>query len=136
MRVTFGILLSAILVCGCSQKRTTYIDHSVEIVAGKEIVVGEYAVNVQQRDGNSLKGIRVVQRTPEGKETIITADAGTVTEGPKQRTEMTPTAGSPNANRIVVVQNTVKLTLFNANVQIKTESSTNRMTIQQAEVNL
>lgn len=134
MRITFSIFLLALLFCGCSQRHTAYLDQSVHIVAGKEIVVRDCAVSVKKRDGNSLEGIRIVCRQPGGKVAIITADTGTVIEGPMQSIEATPTdTKTQNRIRVMVIRNSVKMTLFDANVQVKTPTNMTRMTIKKAE---
>jgi hypothetical protein len=114
MRATFSIFLSALLFCGCSQKHTAYVDESVDIVAGKDIVVRDYVISVKKRQGSSIEGVRIVHREPDGKETTITADTGTLTQGPKQSVEAQPTdAKTKDRLRVVVIYSPVKMTLHN-----------------------
>jgi exo-beta-1,3-glucanase (GH17 family) len=105
-------------------------------VAGKDIVLPGYVLSVKKRDGSSLEGIHLVQSGPDGKETIITAETGTVTQGPKQTVEAQPTdAKTRDRLRVIVARNSVKLTLFNANVQTKNQSGTTKATVQKLELN-
>ena len=135
MRATLITFLSALLLSGCSPKHTAYIDQTIDIVAGKDIVVRDYVLSVRKRAGNSLEGVRILRREPDGKETIITANTGTITQGAKQNVEATPAdAKTQDRLKVVLIRNTVKMTLFNANVQTKTKSGTTRMTVQKMEL--
>jgi len=108
-----AVILSVLLLCGCSQKHTTHVDQSIDIVAGKDIAVRDRVVSVQKRDGNSIQGIRIVRKLPGGKETIITANTGTI-------------AQSPN--------NSVTLTLSKALVQTKTRGGATESTAERLEI--
>ena len=134
MRTTLGIFISVLLLSGCSPKHTSYVDQTIEVVPGKDIVVRDYVLSVRKRDGSSLEGIRIVRREPDGKETIITADTGMMTQGPKQSVEM-PVAKEKARYKlsVVIAQNTVRMTLFNAHVQMKTQAITNRMIVEKME---
>ena len=136
MRSIFIILLTTLLFSGCSRKHTAYIDETLDIEAGKEIALpGGDVLSVKKRDGNSLEGIRVVQRGADGREAVITADTGTVVQGPKQRVEVQPAdAKTQDGLRVFVIKNSVKLTLFDANREIKTQAGTNKMTFRQMEL--
>ena len=134
MRSAFGFLLSALLLGGCSPKHTVYLDQSVDIVAGEDIVWNDHVVSVKKRDGSSIEGIRIVGRKPDGTETIITADTGTVTQGPKQRVEAPPTgAKTDDGLRVVVIRNSATMILSNALVQIKTPNGTNTVRVRKVE---
>ncbi len=137
MKPTLGILLSTMLLCGCSQRHTYRIDQTIDVVAGKDIVVLDWTLKVKKRDGNSLEGVRLVNREPDGKETIITADTGTLAQGPKQTIEV-PAANAKDQrrSRVVLIRNSVKLILFNANVQTATKTGTTRMTVEKLELDL
>ena len=114
MRAIFSIFILALLFCGCSRKHTAYVDQSVDIVAGKDIVVRDYVISVKKRQGSSIEGVRIVRREPDGKETTITADTGTLTQGPKQSVEAQPTDAKTQVwLRLVVIHNPVKMTLHN-----------------------
>jgi uncharacterized lipoprotein YajG len=137
MRPTLRIMLSVLLLGACSHKHTTVVDQSVDIVAGKDIVVRGYVVSVKKRDRSAIAGIRIVRREPDGKETTITADTGTLTQGPKQTVEAKPTdAKTQDRLRVFVVQNSVTITLSNASVQMKTQSGTTKMMVQKMEIGL
>jgi uncharacterized GH25 family protein len=135
MRAIFSIFLSALLFSGCSQKHTAYVDQSVDIVAGKEIVVRDYVITVKKREGSSIEGVHIVRRESDGKETTITADTGTLAQAPKQSVEAQPTdAKTQERLRVFVVQNSVTMTLSNALVQTKTQSGTTKMMVERLEL--
>jgi len=123
-----------LFVSGCSQKHTARIDESVDIVAGKDIVVRGYVLHIQKREGSALEGIRLVQRKPDGKETTITANTGIVTESPKQSIEV-PSADTKTREklRVALIQNGGMITLFDATMETKTQSGTNKMRAQKLE---
>ena len=128
-------LLVALLLSGCSPKHTGHVDQTVDIVAGKDLVLPGCVLSIKKRDGSSIEGIRVVKRGPDGTESVITADTGTVIQSPKQSVEARPTdARTKNRLRVIVVRNPVKVTLFNASVQTQTPSGTTRMTVEQLEL--
>ncbi len=96
MKNTLTIILSGLLLCGCSKKP------AIDLVqAGKDTSWnhGSYDLQVAKRDGDSLGGIRLVLKTSSGQDTIITADTGTVTAGSVEN------PADPNC---------VRVTLFNA----------------------
>lgn len=135
MRAISSIILLALLFSGCSQKRTAHVDQSVDIVAGKEIVVRDHVISVKKREGSSIEGVRIVRREPDGKETTITADTGTLTQAPKQSVEAQPTdAKTQERLRVFVVQNSVTIILSNAFVQTKTQSGTTKMKVERLEL--
>jgi hypothetical protein len=137
MKTVLSIFCSALLLCGCSQKHTSYIDDTIDVVTGKDIVVGNYVLNVKKREGDSLEGVRIVQRAPDGKETTITADTGTITEGPKRSIE-SPATNLQNQSRpkVAVIQKAVKVTLINASVQTNAQTGPTQMTVERLEINL
>ena len=125
MKRTFITCLTVLLLCSCSRPRTAYVDETVDIVAGKDIVLpGGQVLSVKKRVGNSLEGIRIAQNEPDGGERIITADTGTVTQGPRQTVDDGERANAKTTKelRVVVVRNAGTLTLSNATMQIKTPS--------------
>ena len=135
MKSVVSTILSVLLLCGCSQKHTAVVDESVDIVAGKDIVVRDYVVSVKKRDGSSIEGVRIVHREPDGKETTITADTGTLTQGRKENVEARPTDEKTQERlRVVVIHNSVTLTLSNALVQTKTQSGTTKMMVEKLEL--
>jgi len=136
MKTLAGCFLT-VLLFGCSQQHVSYVDQTVNVVAGKTIAVRDYVLSVKERNGSALNGIQVIHREADGNETFITANTGTVTEGPRRRIEAPPANGpGRDDSKIIVIKNTVKLTLFNAQIQIKSQSRTNRITVQQLELNL
>jgi hypothetical protein len=122
MRATFGILLLALFLCGCSPRRVVYLDQTIKVVAGKDLAIGHYVLNVRKRDGNSVSGIRVVCKDSDGTETVIMADTGTLTPGPTQRSEAE--VNKQRKLRVVVLRNSMKLTLFHATTQIRKRGGT------------
>ena len=114
MRATFSIFLSALLFCGCSQKHTVNLNAPVDIIAGKDIVVRSYTLNIKKRVGSSLEGIRILRHDLDGGETIVTADTGMLAQ---QRVEV-PQADSKVQERLrlTVIHNSVMITLRNATI--------------------
>ena len=99
MNTTITVLLSGLLLCGCSQKQAT---RAVDLIqAGKDTTwnQGAYDLQVTKRDGDSLSGIHLVLTTPGSLITNITAETGTVTAGSVEN------PADPNC---------VRVTLFNA----------------------
>ena len=136
MRVARCIFLLALLLCGCSRRQTVYLHPPINIVAGQDIVRqygdSHLVISVKKRDGSSLEGIRIVETGPGGRESIITANTGTLTQGPKQSVEVEPPG---DRTRIFIISSPVKVTLFNANEQIKTQSGTTKTFSKQWEFN-
>jgi hypothetical protein len=86
MRTALAIsaMLSSLLLCGCLHKQATSTHQAIDFVeAGKDVawLGGSVDLYVTKRDGDSIQGIRLVTKDPHGKETTITADKGTVSEG-------------------------------------------------------
>ena len=82
MKTTFTILLSGLLLCGCSQKQATSTLPANDFVqAGRDITLnrGSCVLHVAKRDGNSLTGIRYVLGPGTSSEEVMTADTGTLT---------------------------------------------------------
>jgi uncharacterized protein YcfL len=77
MKDTFTILLSGLLLCGCSQKQaSSAIDR---IQAGKDTTFGDSVVlHVAKRDGTSLEGVSISAKLPNGQTQTITADTATL----------------------------------------------------------
>src|SRR5688572_9301937 len=135
MKSVLIILFAVLLFLGCSPKHTAHVDQTVDIVAGKDLVFPGYVLNVKKRDGSSLEGIRIVRSDSDGTERVITADTGTVVQSPKQSAEAQPTDAKMNDRlRVIVVRHQVKVKLFNASVQTKTQTSTTMMTIGELEL--
>ena len=83
MKNTLLILLSGLLLCGCSKMPATSAHPASDlIVAGSDIAWSDgYVLHVTKRDGTSLEGVRVVHTDASGQVTTITADKGTVELG-------------------------------------------------------
>ena len=101
MKTTLTVLLSGLLLCGCSQKQASSAGPAIDLVqAGKDIVwQGGTVLHVTKRDGTSVEGIQIVTTSSKGEKTTITADTGTV---------------SPGSIEDAADQNSVKLTLHDA----------------------
>ena len=80
MKNTLLILLSGLLLCGCSKMPATSAHPASDlIVAGTNIAWSDGCVlHVTKRDGTSLEGIRVIHTDASGQVVTITADKGTV----------------------------------------------------------
>ena len=78
MRNTLTIVLSGLLLCGCSQKQAVSIIPAIDLVrAGKDVVWADGRVlHVAKRDGAALEGIQIVTTN-----SILKADSGTVSQG-------------------------------------------------------
>jgi hypothetical protein len=78
MKTTLTVLLSGLLLCGCSQKQTSSVSPAIDLVqVGKDLVRPDGTViHVTKRDGLSIEGIQVV-KTGASKITI-TAETGTL----------------------------------------------------------
>lgn len=130
MKNKLTIYLLAVILSGCAEKRTKYVDQTIRIEAGKDITIRNYVLNVKKREGNSVEGIRIISNG-NGNEITITADIGILTEGSEQRIEMPPTKNKP---RVVIITKSVKLTLTNANIVTKTPKSTTKSTAEKMEL--
>ena len=83
MKNTLIVLLSGLLLCGCSQKQVSSAGSAIDLVqAGKDITAFSGSViRITKRDGTSLKGIQIISTGADGQKTTITADTGTLTQG-------------------------------------------------------
>jgi hypothetical protein len=135
MKSVFSTILSFLVLCGCSQKHTAVVDQSVDIVGGKDIIVRDYVVSIDKRDGSSIKGVRIVHRESGGNETTITADTGTLTQGAKESVEARRTdSKTQDSLRAIVMHNSVTMTLSNAFVQTKTQNGTTKVMVEKLEL--
>ncbi len=77
MKNTLTIILSGLLLCGCSKKP------AIDLVeAGKDITWRDGSVlHIQKRDGSSLEGIVISGMRSGGQNQTLLADTGTVTPG-------------------------------------------------------
>jgi len=83
MKSTLTIILSGLLLCGCSQKQTSAAGAAIDLVqAGKDTTWREpYILHITKRDGASLEGIKITSTTTDGVKTTITAATGTLSPG-------------------------------------------------------
>jgi uncharacterized lipoprotein YajG len=109
MKNTHLILLSAILLFGCSKKQAISAPQATDrIEAGKDIVLGGSVVHVTKRDGDSIEGVRIVTKYAGGIVKTLIADTGRVRQG----------------------SNTLAIILDKAECLTKTESGTTTNIIQ------
>jgi len=79
MKNTLIIILSGLLLCGCSQKQASSTSSVKDFVqAGRDITCsgGSFILHVAKRDGDSLSGIRCVSNPGQAGEAVFTADTG------------------------------------------------------------
>ncbi len=83
MKTTLTILISGLLLCGCAQRQATSPYRAIDsIQAGKDMVWNNGLVlHVTKRDGDSVEGIRIVEKTSDGQERTTTADTGSLLPG-------------------------------------------------------
>ncbi|HZL14043.1 MAG TPA: hypothetical protein VFC85_07850 [Verrucomicrobiae bacterium] len=119
MKTMHFTLLSGLLLCGCSHRQAT---SAIDLVkAGTDLTWnfddnawskhGACVLHIAQRDGSSLKGIRLVLKIPDGwggQETTLTTDAGSLSPGSIENaadktyvriTLNTPTSQSANSRQ-------------------------------------
>jgi uncharacterized lipoprotein YajG len=115
MKNTLTILLSGLLLCGCSQKQATPAKQEApsypalnQIEDGKDAIWGRYVLHVAKRDGASLEGVQISDTLADGQIETITADAGTV---------------QPVVYAWVTNDSAVSVCLRNAKIQIGTKIS-------------
>jgi len=86
MKTTSIIILSGLLLCGCSQKQASSARPAIDLVqAGKDTSWhsegNDYVVHVTKRDGTSLEGVTVTITFPSGKTQTLSSDAATLSPG-------------------------------------------------------
>ena len=112
MKNTLTIILSGLLLCGCSQKQASSARPAIDLVeAGKFITWHDGNVlYVQKRDGTSLEGIKIITKGADGLVTATTTAAtGTL---------------SPGSVENAADDSAVRITLHDAQSQSATKSST------------
>jgi hypothetical protein len=110
MKNTLTIILSGLLLCGCSPKQASSSSRpAIDLVeAGKDIAWRDgYVLRVTKRDGTSLEGIQISAMSAAGQ-TTMSADTGTV---------------SPVVEGNVMNDSSVIITLHNARMKVGTVSS-------------
>jgi hypothetical protein len=102
MKSTCVILLAGLLLCGCSQKQSGPIIDQIQ--PGKDLSWDNGPVlRITKRDGNSLEGVTVTAKLPNGQTQILSAATATL-------------APAPNTTNGVIV------TLHSATTQVGSES--------------
>ena len=83
MKTTLTVILSGLLLCGCSTKQASSSGTALDLVqTGKDTVwQGGTILHVTKHDGASLEGIQIVSTSADGQKTTLTADTGTVSSG-------------------------------------------------------
>jgi len=117
MKTTLTVLLSGLLLCGCSQKQATSASPAIDLVETSKAVAWSdgYVIYIGKRHGASLEDIHVSHKYSNGATASIFAEKGTVS------------AGSVEDPKDV---NSVKIILENARiVSGMTMSVTNELTL-------
>jgi len=115
------ILLSGLVLCGCSKKHAVSSRPASELVeAGKDVAWSDgYVLHVASRDGVSLEGIRIVKTETNGQVAMITADKGT----------LQPQAATLRKDGVIISTNTLMLTLQDAHFQGVTTQTIKELTL-------
>lgn len=109
IKASFTILLSSILLCGCSQKHTTSAGPAIDRIQAGKVSSWSYGftVSVDKRDGTNVEGIWISGKLPDGKKMTISADTGSISP-----------AASPESVGSVTNDRAVIFFLHNAEQQI------------------
>jgi hypothetical protein len=82
MKTTSIIVLSGLLLCGCSQKQPSSAGSAIDRVQAGDTSWPDgpnvYSLHITKRDGNSLVGISISMKLPSGKTQTISADTATL----------------------------------------------------------
>jgi hypothetical protein len=101
IKPTFIIILSGLLLCGCSQKPAVATSQVKDFVqAGRDITCngGSFILHVVKRDGDLLSGIRCLRNPGQQGEEVITAGTGKLGfVGPEDGKVLMLTLLSPNS---------------------------------------
>ena len=83
MKHTLTVLLSGLLLCGCSQKPATSARPAIDLVeASKNVAWSDgYVVSIGKRDGTALEAVVVSKTGSDGKKRTFTADIATLLSG-------------------------------------------------------
>jgi hypothetical protein len=85
MKNAFTILLSGLVLCGCSQKQSSSATPAIDLIqAGKDTTWsgGGGVLHVTKRDGNSVEGVTLSAKLPNGQTQTLTADTATLSVPP------------------------------------------------------
>jgi hypothetical protein len=83
MKTTLTIILSGLLLCGCSQKPATVARPAIDLVeSGKDIAWHDgFILRVAKRDGMAIQGVQITGTTPDGQKVVVTAETGALSPG-------------------------------------------------------
>jgi len=86
MKKTLIVLLSSLLLWGCSQKQSRSAGPAIDLIQGGKDTSwhsegNDYVVHVTKRDGTSLEGVTVTIAFPSGKTQTLSSDTVTVSPG-------------------------------------------------------
>jgi hypothetical protein len=83
MKNTLTIILSGLLLCGCSQKQTTSAPRAIDRVeAGKDVPWARGVVlHIAKRDGTTVEGVQLQLPRSDGQIGTITAETGSLAPG-------------------------------------------------------
>jgi hypothetical protein len=83
MKTTLTVLLSGLLLCGCSQKPATSARPAIDLVEAGQATAWQAGcvLHVAKRDGTALEGIQIIKTAADGQKTTFTAATGTVSPG-------------------------------------------------------
>ncbi|MDR3413483.1 MAG: hypothetical protein P4L87_21430 [Formivibrio sp.] len=83
MKITLVVLLSGLLLYGCSNKQAASESRAIDlVVAGKDVTWGRGAVlHIAKRDGSSVEGVQLLLPRSDGQNGMITADTATLVPG-------------------------------------------------------
>jgi hypothetical protein len=84
MKNRLTIILSGLLLCGCSHKQASSTGPAIDVVqAGTDTTWrGGYTLHVTKRDGSSLEGVTLTAQLPTGQTRTISADTATLSPVP------------------------------------------------------
>ena len=86
MKKTLIVLLSSLLLWGCSQKQSRSAGPAIDLIQGGKDTSwhsegNDYVVHVTKRDGTSLEGVTVTIAFPSGKTQTLSSDTATLSPG-------------------------------------------------------
>ena len=110
MKTASIIVLSGLLLCGCSQKQASSSGPAIDRVQAGDTSWPDgptvYTLHVTKRDGTSLVGVSISAKLPTGQTQTVSADTATL-------------SAVPNATD----DKSVMITLHNAKMLVDSQSS-------------
>jgi hypothetical protein len=111
MKTTSIIILSGLLLCGCSQKQASSAGPAIDRVKVGDTSWSDggatvYTLHVTKRDGTSLEGVAISAKLPTGQTQTVSADTAML-------------SAVPNA----ADDKSVMVTLHKAKIQVDSQSS-------------